>query len=275
MINLLRNFLILNLAFMSSTSLFGQNIIQITNSGDSSYLPYPLDNFLIKACCNAEGDGAYCSKFELGNSIVNITSRIACIFAGIKLPANYFPTNCDIQNNGMCSFSIYPNQLKTSAVYKDVALKVVTNQNTQYYQYLPQGSAAGWPNNTPSQWGFDGSGSVNFNQAGNYLNAQLVFASPLNACSTLVNAAQVSGKIVLIQRGACEFGYKGLMAQNAGALGVIVYNNTTGYVYMGAGSYGASVTIPLLMVSQGNGQYLYNLLSQGESIKVNMGNLVP
>lgn len=114
---------------------------------------------------------------------------------------------------------------------------------------------------------------VNFNQTNNYLNAPLVVLSQLNACSPLLNASEVSGKMVLIQRGSCEFGFKALMAENARAIGVIVYNNTAGYVYMAAGVNGASVNIPVLFISQRDGQKLHHLLYLGETINLMMGNL--
>jgi len=40
-----------------------------------------------------------------------------------------------------------------------------------------------------------------------------------------LNAADVAGKIALIDRGACEFGVKALNAENAGAIGVVIMNN--------------------------------------------------
>ena len=60
------------------------------------------------------------------------------------------------------------------------------------------------------------------------------------------NAAAVSGKIALVQRGGCEFGLKALVAQQNGASGVIIYNNGGAVVGMGAGASGGSVTIPVL-----------------------------
>ena len=83
------------------------------------------------------------------------------------------------------------------------------------------------------------------------LSGQIV---PVNAPTTgpagcegpYVNAAQVTGKIALVQRGGCEFGLKGLVAQQNGAIGVIVYNNGGAPGGMGAGVNGAAVTIPVM-----------------------------
>ncbi len=45
-----------------------------------------------------------------------------------------------------------------------------------------------------------------------------------DGCSPLSNAAAVSGNIALVERGGCGFAVKGRMASQAGAIGVIIYN---------------------------------------------------
>jgi len=83
-------------------------------------------------------------------------------------------------------------------------------------------------------------------------------------CNALVNAAACAGKIVVIYRGACEFGVKALNAQNAGAIGVVVINNVAGApIILGAGANGANVTIPTLMVSQETGALLRGAIDAG------------
>lgn len=46
-----------------------------------------------------------------------------------------------------------------------------------------------------------------------------------DGCTAFTNAAAVSGKIALIERGTCGFTIKVKNAQNAGAIGAIIYNN--------------------------------------------------
>jgi len=75
------------------------------------------------------------------------------------------------------------------------------------------------------------------------------------------NAAAVSGKIVLIDRGTCTFVSKVKNAQNAGAVGVIIANNTTGVITMGGTD--ATITTPSLMISQADGNTLKIELSSG------------
>lgn len=78
-------------------------------------------------------------------------------------------------------------------------------------------------------------------------------AAPTEACNALVNGADVSGKIALIDRGNCEFGTKALNAENAGAIAVIICQNTGDAPFsMGAGAVGSGVSIPSVMISRNN-----------------------
>lgn len=95
-------------------------------------------------------------------------------------------------------------------------------------------------------------------------------AAPNEACSALINAAAVNGKIAILYRGNCEFSQKVLNAQNAGAIAVIVVNNVAGAAsVMGAGAAGDSVTIPSLMLSQADGQTLIDQLGSGVNVSMN------
>ena len=70
--------------------------------------------------------------------------------------------------------------------------------------------------------------------------------------------------MAVVRRGACEFGFKALQAQNAGAVAVIVVNNVEGPpIIMAGGADGDSVTIPVLMVSDVVGEAIIGELSNG------------
>jgi len=99
--------------------------------------------------------------------------------------------------------------------------------------------------------------------AGNYTVGTADFGAPLNSggvngivvqalatdgCSALTNGSAVAGKIALIDRGTCTFVTKVKNAQNAGAIGVIIGNNTTGVIEMGGSD--PTITITSLMISQ-------------------------
>ncbi len=71
-----------------------------------------------------------------------------------------------------------------------------------------------------------------------------------DACEGLVNIADINGNIALIDRGTCEFGFKILAAENAGAIAAIICNNVADApITMGAGAVGNQVTIPAVMIS--------------------------
>ena len=70
-----------------------------------------------------------------------------------------------------------------------------------------------------------------------------------------IPAGQLTGKVALIRRGACEFGLKSLNAQKGGAVMALIANNNAAAngddcaaIPMGAGAVGAQVTIPALFV---------------------------
>ena len=84
------------------------------------------------------------------------------------------------------------------------------------------------------------------------ITGSVVLAAPANGCTALTNAADVAGKIALIDRGTCTFVVKVKNAQDAGAIAVVVANNVPAGL-PGMGGTDASITIPSLGVTQGTG----------------------
>jgi hypothetical protein len=82
------------------------------------------------------------------------------------------------------------------------------------------------------------------------------------ACAALsaANAAAVSGKIALVDRGTCTFNTKVKNCQNAGALGVLVADNAAGAPPAGLGGTDATITIPSVRITQADGVTLKNAL---------------
>lgn len=78
------------------------------------------------------------------------------------------------------------------------------------------------------------------------------------ACDTLpfANAAAVAGKIAVVYRGACQFGYKAYSAQLSGAIGVIIINNVAGVLNLAGGDLGLRVDIPVVLISDADGAAL-------------------
>jgi hypothetical protein len=95
--------------------------------------------------------------------------------------------------------------------------------------------------------------------------------SATDGCSPLTNAAQVAGKIALVDRGTCAFTTKVKNAQNAGAIGVIVANNAAADPPPGMAGVDATITIPSILVAQTLGAAIKARLAAPETVNVNLG----
>ena len=84
--------------------------------------------------------------------------------------------------------------------------------------------------------------------------------APINdGCEALVNAAALAGNIALVDRGLFSFVLKAQAAQAAGAIALVIVNNTTGIVVPGGSD--PTITIPVVSVTQ----------ADGNAIKANLG----
>lgn len=94
---------------------------------------------------------------------------------------------------------------------------------------------------------------------------------PQDGCNSITNGADLNGKIVVIRRGVCEFGFKVLKAENEGAVAVIIVNNVPGALtLMGGGAVGANVTIPSIMISNTDGEAIIAALLGGETLNASL-----
>ncbi|WP_395047900.1 T9SS-dependent M36 family metallopeptidase [Flavobacterium sp.] len=91
-----------------------------------------------------------------------------------------------------------------------------------------------------------------------------------DACTAATNAAALNGNIVVIRRGSCSFAIKAKAAQNAGAVAVIIVNNVAGGA-PGMSGADATITIPVVSVTQTNGEAIIAAMANG-TVTVN-GNL--
>lgn len=85
-----------------------------------------------------------------------------------------------------------------------------------------------------------------------------------DACEDLINSSDLNGKIALVYRGLCEFGFKALSCQDAGAIGVVIINRDNNVFDMGGGDYGGSVTIPVVMITQAAGEIIVNEMTSSD-----------
>ncbi|AZA81139.1 metalloprotease [Chryseobacterium lactis] len=95
------------------------------------------------------------------------------------------------------------------------------------------------------------------------VTGDLVISSPADAC-TAPAAGSLTNKIALITSTGCEYGLKVLNAENAGAIGVIVYRPAADApVGMGAGNSGGQVSIPSINIGKAEGEFMIAQLNNG------------
>ena len=103
-----------------------------------------------------------------------------------------------------------------------------------------------------------------FNNFGQ-VSASYATTSPTNGCTAI--SGDFTGQIALIARGVCTFSTKIRNAQNAGAMGVLVYNNVAGDpTAMGRDGTPNQPTVPAAMVSLNNGMAMAGASTKTVSI---------
>jgi hypothetical protein len=93
-------------------------------------------------------------------------------------------------------------------------------------------------------------------------------ATTNDACAALP-AGSLTGKIALIRRGTCGFYNKSLNAQHAGAIGVVLYNNTAGALNPTVAPNPAGsepVTIPVAAITAADGVDIFNHLATAHTL---------
>jgi hypothetical protein len=81
-------------------------------------------------------------------------------------------------------------------------------------------------------------------------------AATTDACSPLTNASAIAGNIALVDRGTCTFIIKARNCQNAGAIAMLVADNTTDSPPGGLGGTDDTLTIPSVRITQAVGASL-------------------
>jgi len=119
--------------------------------------------------------------------------------------------------------------------------------------------------------------AIGYSQASGAPPALLSGSSPMarTGTATTLNDAcnavapppgSLLGKIALIRRGTCGFYEKAFNAMNAGAIGVMIYNNVAGLQNITVAPVPATappVTIPVVSISAANGVTINNRLASG------------
>ncbi|MGD2107984.1 MAG: M4 family metallopeptidase [Phycisphaerae bacterium] len=91
----------------------------------------------------------------------------------------------------------------------------------------------------------------------------VVRANPVRACSGgLTNALEINGHVALIERGDCNFTYKVKLAQQAGAIAVIIFDNAPVGYPPSLGGEDPTITIPSIGITHADGELIEaNLLT--------------
>ncbi|OCA69071.1 hypothetical protein BBI01_17825 [Chryseobacterium artocarpi] len=105
------------------------------------------------------------------------------------------------------------------------------------------------------------------------ITSDVVLANPIDACTDLTNT-DVSGKIVLIQRGTCSFDFKYKKAQDKGAAAVIIYNTSPTQAFGDMVGTGITVSIPGVLVDYTEGQIIKSKLDQNINVNISLQNRI-
>jgi len=105
---------------------------------------------------------------------------------------------------------------------------------------------------------------------GNVVIARDGSSQPELCCNAIVNAAEVSGKIALVQRGECFFKQKVRNAQLAGAIAVIICNFEEGLLNMGDVGSVPNVNIPTVMLKNSACLLIRTAIANGATVQVRL-----
>ncbi len=94
--------------------------------------------------------------------------------------------------------------------------------------------------------------------------------STTDGCSPIANAAEVFGRVAMVDRGTCGFVVKVKNAQNAGAIAVVVGDNAAGGPPAGLGGADPTITIPAVRITLADAQRLKAALATG-AVSVTLG----
>ena len=181
----------------------------------------------------------------LGNDYVNAHAQFAAGDTTRNIRNNAtFSTPAD-GNNGNMNMYVWNGTPAADYAYVEVPAQASGNYTSQPAAY------GGTITTTPL--------------TGDVVLAKDGVSNPLftDACEAFTNAADMAGKIVMIDRGGCEFGSKTLRAQQAGAIAVIICNYEDATISMGGGDDGGQVTIPALMMQNTDCLNLRAFIDQG------------
>jgi len=95
-------------------------------------------------------------------------------------------------------------------------------------------------------------------------SAPLIAIDPADGCSSIVNGADLDGKVVLVRRGGCNFFDKALIVESYGGVALVVGNNEGNdeLLQMHRAQSDTDVEIPCVFISENNYGLVYNEVSR-------------
>ena len=199
------------------------------------------------------------SADEFVNSIyarVAETNTVLSISAGNNYTAGYMNlwgtdqnTTANIDNGVMGEPGVYQNVLSVASVEN---WKIERN-----YIQVSDGYQMGYTE-TSASYGLPALTSLT--------DSYGIVAIPGSGEPADYEGLDVTGKVVLVQRGVISFGEKAQNADAAGAAACIVYNNTTGEIYMNLTD--CTATIPTVAITMADGQYLIAGLAEDADLSI-------
>nr|WP_314497297.1 T9SS-dependent M36 family metallopeptidase [uncultured Chryseobacterium sp.] len=137
--------------------------------------------------------------------------------------------------------------------------------NRYFFYNAPLFAVPRIPQANPAQFGpqLNGTGII----------GDIALSPVINGCTAL-SSGFLAGKIGLIERGGtsgCTFAVKVKNAQNAGAVAVIIYNNAAAVNFPSSmGGVDATITIPSVLITNSEGEYIKNQLSNAITVNVTL-----
>lgn len=152
--------------------------------------------------------------------------------------------------------------MKKSLLLIALAVTALTGSSQVIFDVLTPSNLAG---TYDIGYGRSDTWGVDIEDPANAITDTLVLLDPVDdsACTALTNSPDVDGQIAVLYRGACAFSTKVQNAQNAGAVGVVIINHSSGLITPTGGTVGPTLTIPVIVISMEDGAALVDSISAG------------
>ncbi len=139
----------------------------------------------------------------------------------------------------------------------------------QFFVNSPAGAAGQYEAGAPAA-GFGGELLTGESITGVLQQAYAIDDDP-TVCTEVVNAAEVAGKVALVDRGGCFFSDKVYWAEQGGAVAAIICNNAPGAGVIGmasGGDYAGLATIPSAFLSYETCEIIKAEINNGNEVEV-------